>query len=322
MVEEKRSPKFAVDPDKILLVIQTALEGKANKVGIFAQPIEPPEVSLVEIAKRYEIRNNIENFALHTFFFLLPTLIADNSTRQLARVTRPTLFYPHAWLFRPEIVTKKSDTQVREAAQDLTGAGHNQRALEKWRHNASVLYEHYESNLKNFFEENLNHAPSILEKLKGPKVKVGWEGFHRFGEKTGRLFLMWAKHYGLAELEDIEDIGIPVDFQVTRLMVQTGGLLLDEPIHKHWVQDRTLTPFFRTFCKNHGLSSLEVSETLWLIGNRCCNNYRHDLCPLHNLCTKLISREPLNTRGFINPTDVGRWKTRREVWAQKKGEKS
>ncbi len=318
---EKDRPKIKIDEVRILDMVLTALKAREQRFGLFAGNIIPPERSFIEIIKKYEEERGIDGFAANALFFFITTLFADNSERQCALAARPVIFKPNAWIFRPEIVITKPEGEVKKAAFDLIRPGYNKTALDRWHHNAQVLCDKYQGQVRNFYAKHNFDAPGILEELVGPKKKATHPGFHRFGPKLGRLLLQWTHQYGLAELRRINEIGVPVDFQVARLVIQTGGINLEEPTHKHWVLDKTLVHLFTSLCTENSLSAQHVSETLWLIGNRCCNNYRHDLCPLTDLCDKLISREPIDTDGLFDPKDIGRHKTWAIVQAERRRER-
>ena len=326
-VEAPIQEKVIVHEGKIVQLMNMALDGRENGVGIFKKEIEPPEKRFIGIAKEYGRLTSSEVFPLHTVFFTSMTLFADNSARQLATMTNRIDFALNSWLFKPEMVVKR-ENRVYNTAFNLIRPGYNQRALKLWYHNAQVLMQHYDGDLRNFFAANKDDAPTILQDLVGPHSKENWEGFHRFGPKLARLFLQWVNQYDLyqrngqsVKLTGIDKIGIPVDFQVVRLTVGTEGIELPfGSVHKHWILDKALIPLYAEICNEYALNPQKVSETLWLIGNRCCNNYRHDLCPISPICKHLISRKPWDKRGLVDPTDTGRYKTRRQAMAEKKGQ--
>lgn len=337
MVERAEKPTVIVDESRIVAMIQLALQGRKNHEGIFSQEIEPPEKELIDLFKKHETQSGQKNFALHALFFFITTLYADNSTRQLNGASDrfdnseiPYLFeHPelaanidYSWLFDPYELASREQSQVVATARDLVRPGHNKEAVNKWQHNAQVLVDKYDGQLTNYFAEHDNIAPTILENLVGPKRKQGYEGFHRFGLKIGRLFLQWVGQYQLAEVKEIENIGIPVDFQVARLIIQTGGVQIEGTVHKHWVLDKQLNPLFADLCSRNNLPSWYVSETLWLIGNRCCNNYYHHLCPLESVCDRMIARNPMDIEGKFDTRDIGRWKTTQQIKSQRKDTKA
>lgn len=307
MTEADNSSRVTVDRERILEIVKHALDSRDKGEGIFGLGVKPPEETFITRLKAYGRNNNIESFALHGVFFTVTSLFADDSAKQLKSFNKRLHLNDHAWIFKPEDIVQRDEQEVIQTAQDLLRPGINKIALYRWQHNAQVLCDKYGGDLKNFFSEYQDHAPAILAELVGPKRKEGWGGFQRFGPKIGRLFLQWVSQYDLATIFEAESIGIPVDFQVARLAIQTGGVKLDGPTHKHHVVDQRLVPLFEDLCRENKLLPSRVSETLWLIGSTCCNNYWHHLCPLSTMCSSLISREPMDRDGLFDPTDVGRW---------------
>jgi len=316
--------KITIDRVRLEEVVVRAIEARKNKEGIFAQKIIPPEEDFIKLTREYgerEYGERGEVFALHALFLLSTTIFADNSTSLLRRVSQPESFEGFAWLFDPEKVVSQPE-RVEEAAKQYIEPGYNVNALPKWEHNARVILEQYKGDLRNFFAENNYDAPSVLEALVGPRKKIGYEGFHRFGQKIGSLFLLWADAYQLVELERIEEIGIPVDFQVIRLAVQTDAVKLPlGEVYKHHLLEK-LIPDLRKICtkisKERGIHPDFISKSLWYIGHLGCNKYEHSSCPLGEMCQRLISRRPLDKRGVIVPEDVGRYETRETLRAKKR----
>lgn len=306
------APSIIVDQEHILSVVQRALEGRKNKEGIFAseQEVIPPEKDFIELMQHWGKLKGSERYTSNALFFTTTTVYADNSTRQFKYMSDKFNYLRHGWIFDPDLVVRRKNSQVIRAANDLIRPGYNRQALERWQHNAQVLVDNYEGDVGCLFAKHNYNAPAILDTLMGPRRKEKWTGFHRFGPKLGRLFLQWAHQYKLAPLKNMEAIGVPVDWQVARIVIQTGGVAIDHPVNKHWILDKTLIPLFTSLCQENGFSSQEVSETLWLIGNRCCNDEKHDLCPLSSLCTRYISRDPLDRNGLFDPTDRGRYKVK------------
>lgn len=316
----ERQTSLPIDRDRIKEVIALALNARENGEGLFKNIPTPPEIAFINEARIIGQTIGSEVYPLHAVFFLTMTLFADNSVRQLGLAARSIEFHKHAWIFRPEIVVKKSSSEVEEAANDLIRPGYNRTALPKWQHNAQVLIERYDGDLRNFFAENNFSAPQILDALVGPTKKTDWKGFHRFGPKLARLFLHWVDKYQLAKIENVGKIGGVVDFQAARLLIQTGGLPLVEPQHKARVLDQTLIPaldeIYEQVAEERGIPAYFIHETLWLIGSAGCNNYAHEGCPLGSVCTRLISRDPFDRQGLFDPTDTGRNMTQKGKFAQ------
>lgn len=334
MVERpNQQPEIVIDERRVLIVVKRLFKARAEGSGFF-KGVTVPEEGFVKLIKEFEEKERIDGFALHALFFMTSTLFADNSTRALNFVSEPWRFRLYSYLFQPEKVVTRSEDQLLKDANDFIRPGYNRRAIEKWMHNARVIVNKYDGKLINFFAQHDMYVPAILPALIGPKRKhiwnrhksandpdyyKEWDGFHRFGDKIARLFLLWVHKYDVARLKNIDEIGIPIDFQVMRVLAQTAGYNLDEPTHKGPVL-KALIPFFTEFCKKYNFSPLDVAELIWLVGHTGCNNYLHTTCPLAEFCDKLISRKPLDSAGLIDPTDTGRWETRKTLRAKKLGQ--
>lgn len=307
------NPFVNVDEQRILYVVNKALEARKKREGIFKPELLPPEHPFVAKAKEYEGHRDQQDFALNAVFFITPVIYADDSFRQFHTMTKDTVFEDNVWLFLADHILRTDKDKFLEALQNYTAAGYNGLALPWWQVNARTLVNRYGGNIRNFFEEHHNDAEEILKFLTDKKFKKTDEGFRRFGNKIGTLFLQWVHQYNLAPLENMNKIGIPVDFQVTRLMVQTKGVVIidGKPVNRTWVQEKALIPAFRKLLELHPEYNHHISETLWFIGNLCCNNYNHEECPLKEECTSLISRTPLDEDNLVDPTDIGRHQTKK-----------
>lgn len=302
--------RVRVNEGRIVEVIYTALKAREQKQGIF-ENLNPPEKDYMELIKVHGKEINRPEFALNCMFFTTSMVFGDSSTAFFNRITDKDKLKKFQWIFNPEEVFKRSPSFVIENCADFfRPGGYHKIALNDWSHNHSILRENYKGDLVNYFIANENNAINIVKSL---MVKVGAKAkdkpeFRRFGDKLSRLFIQWVDQYDFYNLENVNKIGIPVDFQVARIMIQTGGLDLSESIRKENIQNDILTPLFIELLAdieevNPGI----VSETLYWIGVQGCNRGRHNLCPLEDLCSSLISREPYDSKGFFNPTDNGRF---------------
>ena len=328
LINNHERSQVSVDEERLKEVALTVLNAFQNHSDLFdpkiwGTEITPPEGPFVRLVKEYGKEIGDDRYPLHAMFFLCMTMFADNSTSQLNRVAKVSSFRNHTWLFQPEEVVKRSQEEVVATAKDYIKTSFNGEALPEWRHNAQVIIDQYSGDLRNFFLTYGNNAPEILAALDDPKQKK--DGLRRFGPKLGSLFLLWVDEYGLASLNNIDRIGIPVDFQVMRLAIQTGALKIpDTPIHKAYVTDQLIPSFSRLaieISQEKGIPPQTLSKALWFVGHHCCNKYEHEFCPLKEMCTKMISRSPLDSDGLIDPKDVGRNITRLDAAAKRKREK-
>lgn len=304
--EGEINPYVSIDIERAREVIRHALEARKQNRLIFSKELVPPEATFIDMVKKEGERSGNPDFALNAVFLAVVTIFADNSYRQLNRLANTGLFEKCGWIFEPQKAAAATEEEYLVAAQKYTGAGYNARSLPGIRHNAQLLVEKYGGNVRNFFALHNFDYQQILENLVGPKRKKDYAGFLRFGPKISRLFLQWVSQYELAELNSETKAEIPIDFQIARIFIQTGAVVLKGPTHKHWVQDRGLVKAMPEILQFFTEEPAYISETLWLIGSLCCNKFDHQACPLAGGCHSLISREPLDNHGLFDPTDTGR----------------
>lgn len=301
-------------------VVFRAIEGRRQNEGLFVEGYKPPELAFIELAKEYGKQTGNPSFALHALAQYITALFSDNSTLQLKRAAKPSDFEKYKWLYEPKEVVNRSQEEVVSAATALVKPSQNAVALEEWKHNSEVIVNKYEGDMKNFFAEHNFEAPKLLEALTNSKNKV--EGFRRYGPKIASLFLLWVDHYDLVgrKLTYMQHNGIQVDFQIIRLCVQTGALKLDKPTHTTTVTS-ILIDAFQKLCLKHctdetGLTPEYISETLWFIGHRGCNEMDHSRCPIEDMCTSMLWRIPYDRLGIISPRDHGRYDTKDVIKAR------
>ena len=297
-----------VDVERIKLVVGMALKAREDQAYLFRDGVSAPEEKFIAWVKQEGESRGDPRFALNAVFFLVPAIFADGTIRQFRRINRNSE-EGNLWLFDPREIVLKTQTEVAEAAEQFIGAGgYNRRAFVKWYHNASVLVGRYGGDIANFFAVYGNSAPAILNELEGP-IKKGkdWMGFHRFGPKLGRLFLQWVDQYELYPLEEMDQVGVPVDFQVARLLLQTEAVKSKGAPTYAFLVEKVLNYILPEVFLRMKVNPRVVSETFWNIGNRCCNNYDHAECPISKMCTMMISRHPFDEGGRFVLRDIGRY---------------
>jgi hypothetical protein len=241
-------------------------------------------------------------------------VFAGDTGKLFRGISGPGRLERYAWIFMPEEVVHANEAEVVKACNEFfPPAGYNNRSIAAWTYNCNLLEKKYGGDIRSFFEEKGNSAQEVIDALvvyprAKTEVKKARGAFLRYGVKLSRLLVQWIHQYQLYELKGAEEIGLPVDFQIGRIMIQTGGLELDGPAQAHHLTYDVLLPLLTLLCSENEWSSQEVSETLWLIGSLCCNRQRHNLCPVEDMCDRLISRRPYDRRGLFDPRDVGRFK--------------
>jgi hypothetical protein len=299
-----------VNKERIKLVVETALRARRNSESIFKGKVRPPEEDFISLIREHGDDIHDETYPLTALFLVTSLVFADDSEKFFKLISKPFLFKEHAWIFQPKEVLSRKDTKEVCSKYFRTGGYNIQQALPAWEHNCRVIFERYGGDLRNFLEENNNDAMEIIETL--TQKKKGENDFRRFGPKLSRLFIEWVTQYDLYPLKNFEKTGFSIDFQKPRLFIQTNGIELKFPERRDLIAEKILTPLMQEMCIEENWLPSEVSATLWLIGSRCCNFFKHEICPLASLCDKMISRDPYDTRSLFDPTDIGRHLTSRE----------
>ncbi len=304
-----------VNKERIYNTIQISLNARENRYGIFEKEIKAPEEEFIKLIKDYGQNTNDDNFALNALFFTTSLIHAENTELFFKKFSEAELLNKYAWIFQPEKVLDADSNGIdveKECKNFFRPGGYNKTTFSQWVHNCSVLQNKFGGDMKNFFKANNDDSTKIIESLVvKPRAKTSKKpDFRRYGPKLSRLFVQWVDQYGFYELKNTQNNGIPVDFQVSRIMIQTKGIELDKPTGTHHVSVRTLLPLLSEMCLENNWQTREVSETLWYIGSKCCNKERHDLCPLEETCDSMISRDSYDSNGLFDPQDTGRYNSK------------
>ena len=310
-IEQQR---YQIDKDRAKSVIEKALAGREARTGFFATNFQP-EKQFIEIAQEYGTQTENEAFCLNALFMTTPFVIAQNTGQFFNRITDAKLLNDYAWIFDPSTAINETTSDpngvLRKACLDyFRPAGYSVNALGQWMHNLSVLNEKHQGDIRNFFRECEDDAVKVVDALVvRPRAKSSEKtGFRRYGPKLARLFVQWVNQYELYVLKNSGEVGVPVDFQIARVLIQTDAIPLSEPVQAHTITHKVLLPMFTELCNENGFKPQEVSEALWTIGSVGCSNRRHEDCPVASLCNRMISRNPYDRGGMFDPTDVGRFK--------------
>jgi len=299
-----------IDESRAIEVITRTVEAKRDHTFIFKTQNEFPEEKFIRLTQ--EIGKEDENYPLNALFLITPLVRGDDTFKFFERITSYPLTRDNSWIFEPQKVVEanNSGVDVKEICrQTLRPGSYSGSYLNQWVHNCQILVDHYQGNVRQFFNINDNNAKEIIEKLivkPHAKTKEKPE-FRGFGPKIATLTVQWANQY-FVPLEDANSIGIPVDFQVSRILIQTKAIDFDSPKPAYDITQKTILPLIKKICQNEGIEPRKVSEGLWLLGSCGCNHcekkQRQDLCPIHDLCTKTISRKSYDNGGMFDPLDI------------------
>jgi hypothetical protein len=292
-------------------VVKTSIQARENNEGIF-KDIIAPERDYINLIKNHGEEINDDNFALNALFFTTSLVHGDNTNLLFKRIAHQELIQKYDWIFKPKEVLSRSQENDQEVVtacfEFFRPGGYNSASFEQWVHNHKTLNT-YQGDLNNYFQAKNNDASKIIDALVvKPNAKTyEKKEFRRFGPKLSRLFIQWVNQYDFCQLENVDNIGIPVDFQVCRVMIQTKAIELSGITRVNDVSIRTLLPELTDIFTAENINPRKASEAVWWVGSLGCNKKRHNLCPVSDLCTSLISREPYDVSGKFDPTDIGRF---------------
>jgi hypothetical protein len=275
-----------------------------NKEGLFAFIDPQPEKGFVGLAKAKG-----SDFALNALFLITPMVLGGRTEPFFKRISVPETFHDYSWVFDPERVAMRQPKRVEQTLFDfLRPAGRQAEPIYQWHYNCRVITQKYEGQVRNYLDKRDGDAERIYEDLiVAPRAKSHRKEIRRFGPKIAKLFIQWVREYDLYELNNTDKVGLPVDFQVARVTIQTGGVTLEKPVHNHFMNNKLLPIIFEELATK-GYKPEEISKALWAIGSGGCAYKRHELCPVKDLCTRMISSRPYDRKGIFDPTDVGRYK--------------
>jgi len=301
-----------VDIQRTAYIIEKTLVAMDNRQKLFLEGVFRPEEEFIETVKSYGERNNQPEFASNAVFLTSAFVFGDDTERFFNRITDSSKLSENAWIFNPMNALEKSDEEIMAGcAEFFRPAGYNRRVVMEWPYNLRLLEQKYDGDIRNFFDENDGDMKKIVRAMVvRPRAKTEEKrkkgAFTRYGPKIASLVVQWMNQYSLYKFNNSNGGGIPVDFQVARVLIQTGAVILDKPENAHQVTTNVGRSLGLIINEN-GWEFRRVSEAIWNVGNRGCNQKRHDDCPLQNDCSRLISRKPYDRDGKFDPKDNGRW---------------
>jgi hypothetical protein len=299
--------QITVDKRRMTEVITAILNPPVNQEILIPTEIEPPEKKFIDLINQYP-----PPFPLNALFLTTTMVFADNTRSLFKKITHKDLLNHYAWIFMPDKIIEAANqgTNIVDACRKFfRPGGYNGNALDQWLHNCQVLQNIYDGDIKKFFKENNGDAVRTVNALVvRPRAKTSEKPeFRRFGPKIASLFVQWVGFYDLYQLQNINQISIPIDFQIARIAIQCRAIDFQTPITADLITRRRLSPLITDICQENNFIPANVSEAMWEVGNQRCNKRQHRGCPVENLCTRIISRIPYDKGGKFDPTDIGRY---------------
>jgi len=287
-IEYSSNPELATE---ILEIVTHAYRLHALQFSKQEHHPESPFLNLLQ-EKEKEYRDITLNG-----LFLTTTLIFGGETKTIfSHLANVQSFEKNFWVFVPEEVVKKDEKECYESLLEyIEPPGRVKNSIREWWHNCDYLLKKYDGSVKNLFSSCNNDAHKILSVMIGGKERLkNKEGFKRFGTKLATLYLLWVDQYKLHNLENIDEIGIPIDVHLRRLFIKTGIIVPYGEIPIHNFAYDLMSPILKESIKKlteRGYEPWEVMNAMWGLSSHECQNSLHKVCPIDHYCNRVSHTE-------------------------------
>lgn len=267
-----------------------------------------PEQNFVDLVKDYSDEYANECFPLNALFYATTLDFMSDTNNLFRKLSNKEKFEEYSWLFDPLEVVEHDEVSVLKACYEyIQPESYQGHAIKEWYHNSLILCNSYGGDIRNFFLENSNDAVKIIDALVvKPRIK-GKTGLRRAGPNIASLYVQRINQHKLYSFKNIDEVDFTGDFHATRVLIQTDGIILEQPEGAHTVIYKIARPLYSQLCKLNGWSYEQVSNGVWYIGSQLCSERKHNECPLEDICVRLISKKAYDRSGKFDPTDIGRF---------------
>jgi hypothetical protein len=242
--------------------------------------------------------NSVIRGSLDHIFFITLTVSIDyqRDAPSLWESSRKTFDDPETrYLFDPKLLYDTPFRKIGEDMQKYKLSKKPQKDANIWRTVGVTFYKKWSGDPRNFLQDCNWNSPLILRRLRDDKHiyrgrQVSDYPYLR-GPKIGPLWLrMLRDNVGITQLENLENVPIPVDIHIARATLATGIVRgqfrgrLDEVfefIRKAWFESVKGLGI-----KNREMMALDVDEPLWHLSKYGCTNRDKTTgyCSLFNRC--------------------------------------
>lgn len=246
-----------------------------------------------DITPHSVIRGSLDHIL---FITLTVSIDYQRDALSLWESSRKTFDDPETrYLFDPKLLHETPFKKIREDMQKYKLSKKPQKDANTWRTVGVTFYKKWRGDPRNFLQDCNWNSPLILRRLRDDKhiysgIQVSDYPYLR-GPKIGPLWLrMLRDNVGITQLENLENVPIPVDIHIARATLATGivrgqfrGRLdeLFEYIRKAWFESVKGLGI-----KNREMMALDVDEPLWHLSKYGCTNRDNTTgyCLLFNRC--------------------------------------
>lgn len=242
--------------------------------------------------------NSVIRGSLDYIFFITLTVSIDyqRDAPSLWESSRKTFDDPETrYLFDPKLLHETPFRKISEDMQKYKLSKKPQKDANIWRTVGVTFYKKWRGDPRNFLQDCNWNSPLILRRLKDDKHIYSGRQVSDYpylrGPKIGPLWLrMLRDNVGITQLENLENVPIPVDIHIARATLATGIVRgqfrgrLDEVfeyIRKAWFESVKGLGI-----KNREMMALDVDEPLWHLSKYGCTNRDKTTgyCSLLNRC--------------------------------------
>ena len=168
-----------------------------------------------------------------------------------------------------------------ELARTLKGLGARfpKRTARDWREISRILLERYGGDPRSIAPEPLSVGEILRRLSEFPTLR---------GEKISAFYVRVMHETGLLKVRDPENLGLPVNRQISRFTVYTGVLsgvdylaVCSRPELRALVRE-----VWRKAAASVSVPAWKLDEPMWNIGSKLCAKDRCGECPVKELCAR------------------------------------
>lgn len=214
------------------------------------------------------------------------------------------------WLFFPEELNKKSFPDIVNAMKRFKLSKKPTKDAEIWSNVSNSFFKYYDSNPKKLIENSNFNAMNLFQQKFDPKFKKRFPYFS--GNKIFPLWIRMLNDNLDIELENIDQVPIPVDVHIARATLSTqcltgrysGSISQIAPMI-----DNAWEKIMDTITDDKLKYRLQLDEPLWHLSRYGCKHRRESYCPKKSKCPigDLCSRGSVkvSTKGIELDTNTG-----------------
>ena len=286
--------EYSSDPELAVEIFEAVTEAYLSNSLQVSEQENHPELSFIQLLRAKE--KEYQDISLNGLFLATSLIFASKTKTIFSHLSEHSSFEKNYWVFIPsEVVEKDKDECYETLLNYIKPPGIVKRSIQEWQHNSYYLQDNYDGCIRNLFLSNENDARKILDVIIGGKERLkSKEGFRRFGTKLATLYLLWVNQYNMYELENIDDIGIPIDRHLRRFFIKTGILVAHNEIPVHNFSYDLMMPILKASIKElteKGYRPWQVMNAIWGLSSHDCLKSLHDGCPIDNYCDRVSPRE-------------------------------